>query len=93
MIEEWDDISDYKEMDLVKFIRHYWLSKIDNNITKLKIYEKVKERILNKQESITNFIRGLLDEAEVYVNLINPRDEFWIDDPTSKIVLENLSAL
>ncbi len=91
LIEDWDNLSD-SGIDVVRFIRHYWLSNFVDKLSKDDIFPKVKEYVKNTW-NIHGLLEDLFTAAEVYKNCDNPSDEFWSDFPETKFNIKQLSIL
>lgn len=91
LIEDWDTLAD-SWIDVVRFIRHYWLSHFVEKLSKEDIFPKVKEYLKNTG-NVAWFLQNLFAAADVYKNCDMPTDEFWSDYPETKKNLLRLSIL
>lgn len=91
LIEEWDTLSD-SWIDVVRFIRHYWLSNFVDKLSKDDIFPKVKEYV-KETWNISKLLQDLFAAAKVYRNCDIPTDEFWSECPETKNNLIQLWVL
>ena len=68
------------EEEILSYIRYYWSSKY--GLTREKeLYKKIKEKIKNKNQSIT-FLNNLEKNSETYLAILNPNHPFWNNFPS-----------
>lgn len=71
--------SGISEEEILNYIRYYWSSK--HGLTREKeLYKKIKEKIKNKNQSIT-FLSNLEKNSEIYLAILNPHHTFWNNFP------------
>jgi len=67
------------EEEILNYVRYYWSSK--HGLTREKeLYKKIKEKIKNKNQSIT-FLGNLERNSEIYLAILNPHHTFWNNFP------------
>lgn len=82
-IIEWNDsIAKLRNIDLSRFLRHYWLSKYDDKVDPVKI-ENLYSHFNKKAEAEKGFINQLLaeigDYVDIYVTLNQPESYIPFD--------------
>ena len=71
--------SGISEEEILNYIRYYWSSK--HGLTREKeLYKKIKEKIKNKNQSVT-FLSNLEKNSETYLAILNPHHTFWNNFP------------
>lgn len=96
-ILHWDKISD-SWINVVSFIRHYWLSRFEDSLSVKNLYKKIKDKIIqdkNKtwgQQNLLNLLDDIYTAAEIYRNLKSPEYTFWKNNDIIKS-LTNLNYL
>ncbi len=71
--------SGINEEEILNYIRYYWSSKY--GLTREKeLYKNIKEKIKNKNQSIT-FLSNLEKNSEVYLAILNPNHPLWNNFP------------
>lgn len=87
--QSWEELIDLLDnIDPTKFIRHFWNSR--SSFTREKdLYKKIRDSIVSPIKS-EEFIKDLIKGAELYRELVNPKDENYFSNIN---LVESLSRL
>lgn len=94
--ETWKDIkkelhSGRESVELAQFYRHFWLSKY-RNTQKDKLYDEFCKEITEK-ESCKEFLKELLENAKLYMKLVNPKREDYKDRKEYFGIVQSLKCI
>lgn len=94
--ETWKDIkeelhSGRESVELAQFYRHFWLSKY-RNTQKDKLYDEFCKGITEK-ESCKEFLKELLENAKLYMKLVNPKREDYEDRKEYFGIVQSLKCI
>ncbi|CAM3871852.1 DUF262 domain-containing protein [Alkalicoccus chagannorensis] len=77
--KKWSNLNDeLTQMNLTVFLRHYWLAN-HQRVTEKKLYEKLKQHLNKSDVNVNEFMDDLLFMADIYVNIIEPKKNYWGD--------------
>ena len=75
------------------FYRHYWISKY-SKCTESKLYDSfLKEKSLKKKEELTNFLIDLVDNSELYIQIISPKIEHYGNRKEKQFIVQSLKNI
>jgi len=76
------------EQKFEDYLRYYWNSE-HKTVGKKNLFKTIKTVITTK-EQVFELVRNLKDNADLFIALQNPEDEFWKDQPEIKQFLKDL---
>jgi len=76
------------EQKFEDYLRYYWNSE-HKTVGKKNLFKTIKTAITTK-EQVFELVRNLKDNADLFIALQNPEDEFWKDQPEIKQFLKDL---
>lgn len=92
-IKIWNDIASIlDDAGVVNFLRHFWLSKIDN-VGESELYDVFLQYMEEKKMDVITFVKELRDEAEIYSSLYNPNSDYWKGKNEIRELLEDVRTL
>ena len=75
LVSQWDAMVERLGKSIGGFFKHYWNSK-NKPISEKEIFRVLKNKITTKQQ-VNNFLKEIIEEAEVYYYLLNPEHSYW----------------
>ncbi len=76
------------EQKFEDYLRYYWNSE-HKTVGKKNLFKTIKTAITTK-EQVFELVRNLKDNADLFIALQNPEDEFWKNQPEIKQFLKDL---